>query len=278
MRDDMAKVVVERPRRKPFNIRKGRTRSLQDMPSHEGMRRGNALKGECKELNENLAPLRRYLEKQVGRPWNKVYSEIARHLRVDSTIQQHVRDHIDNFVAVKPRRVAYRWLSRDLWWQPLYVDPESGLLCRTDSLADEKRRRHARRNRQASPIEHVPLGKDNELRLINGQWYHVELAPLPKAEYCVRREIQTRYRHPYSARRGTYEVEVGVRRLVTPDVWDVVEERYIPVGPVLDDEKYWREYRRKYPATTYAAAKRTLSHRELRQHGLTNSEGAGTDA
>ena len=277
MREDMAQVVVERPRRKAFNIRKGRACSLQDMPSHEGMRRSNALKGECKELNENLAPLRRYLEKQVGRPWNKVYSEIARHLRIDSTIQQHVRDHIENFVAVKPRRVVHGWSSRDLWWQPLYVDPESGLLRRTDRLAEEKARRRARLNRQAPPIEHIPLGKNDELRRINGQWYHVELAPLQKAEYHVRREIQTRYRHHYSARRGTYEVEVDVRRLVTPDVWDVVEKRYIPVGPTLDDEKNWREYRRKYSATTYAVAKRTLSHRELRQHGLTNDEAVGVD-
>lgn len=270
MREDMAQVVVERPRRKPFNTRKGRAPSLQDMPSHEGMRRSHALKGECKELNENFAPLRRYLEKQVGRPWNKVYSEIARHLRVDSTIQQHVRDHIGNFVAVNPRRIAKSW--RSVWWQPLYVDPTTGLLCRTDRLAEEKTRRRARRNRQAPPIEHIPLGEADELRFINGQWYHVELVPLPEAEYRVRREIQTRYRHHYSARRGTYEVEVEVGRLVTPDVWDVVEKRYIPVGPILDDEKNWREYRRKYPATTYAVAKRTLSHRELRQHGLTNDD------
>lgn len=272
MREDMAHVVVERPRLKPFKVRKGRSVSLEDMPSHVGMRRGHALHGDRKELNENLAPLRRYLEKQVGRPWNKVYAEIARHLRIDSTIQQHVRDHIRDFVAIKPRRIASNWSFGHVWWQPLYVDPATGLLCRTDRLAEEKGRRRARFNLQAPPIEHVPLGKDDELRLIDGQWYHVELAPLPEAVYRVRRETQTRYRHHYSARRGTYEVEVDVRRLITPDVWDVVEKRYIPVGPILDDEKNWREYRRKYPATTYAVAKRTLSHRELRQHGLTNDE------
>ena len=153
----------------------------------------------------------------------------------------------EDFVAVTPRRIVKGWPSGHAWWQPLYVDPITGLLCRTDRLAKEKMRRRARLNRQAPPIEHIALGKDGELRLINGQWYHVELAPLPEAEYRIRREIQTRCRHHYSARRGTYEVEVDVRRLVTPDVWDVVEKRYIPVGPILDDEKNWREYRRKYP-------------------------------
>lgn len=35
-----------------------------------------------------------------------------------------------------------------------------------------KARRRARLNRQALPIERIPLGKNNELRRINGQWYH----------------------------------------------------------------------------------------------------------
>jgi hypothetical protein len=135
MRKDMARVIVERPRIKPFNCRKGRQKSRDDLPSHEGMRRAHAQRGDRKELNENLAPLRRYLEKQVGRPWDKVYSEIAECLRVDSTVQQHVRDHLHDFVAIKPRRIARSWYrERILWWQPLYVDPVTGLLCRTDHL------------------------------------------------------------------------------------------------------------------------------------------------
>jgi hypothetical protein len=32
-------------------------------------------------LNENLNPLKRYLHAQVGRPWNKVYAEIAARIR-----------------------------------------------------------------------------------------------------------------------------------------------------------------------------------------------------
>lgn len=108
MREDMAKVIVERPRIKPWNARKGRCMNLDDLPSHEGMRRGNAWRGDRKELNENLAPLRRYLAKQVSRPWNKVYSEIAARLRVDSAVQQHVRDHLRDFVALAPRMIGVR--------------------------------------------------------------------------------------------------------------------------------------------------------------------------
>ena len=116
------------------------------------MRRAHALRGGRKQLNENLAPLRRYLERQVGRPWSKVYSEIARHLRVDNAVQQHVRDHLRDFVAMKPRRIAHPWrVGGVLWWQPLYVHPVTGLLCRTDRLPEEKARRRAERNRSAAP-------------------------------------------------------------------------------------------------------------------------------
>jgi len=87
MREDMPKVIVERARRGDCRARKGRARSLDELPSKEGMRRRYAVSGDWKELNENLAPLRRYLERQVGRPWNKVYSEISLRLRVGSDLE-----------------------------------------------------------------------------------------------------------------------------------------------------------------------------------------------
>ena len=37
MREDMAQVIVERPRIKPFNSRKGRRQALDDLPTHEGL-------------------------------------------------------------------------------------------------------------------------------------------------------------------------------------------------------------------------------------------------
>ena len=119
MRRDMFKVIVERPRRfGPGGWTRGRPpRDAEDGPSHAGMRRPYDSWHERKELNENLAPLRRYLMKQVGRPWNKVFSEICEHLRTDSTVQEHVRRHLGDFVAIHGRD------SR-----PLYVDPRTGLL------------------------------------------------------------------------------------------------------------------------------------------------------
>lgn len=137
MRADMAKVIVERPRRIERHTPRGRTVAPDDQPSHEGMRARHVRNWGGKVLNENLKPLRRYLAKQVGRPWNKVYAEISANLRPSSAIQQHVRDHLHDFVAIMPRRLANQLRQRpgaDIWHQPFYVNPRTGLLCLTDRL------------------------------------------------------------------------------------------------------------------------------------------------
>jgi hypothetical protein len=272
MRDDMAQVIVERPRIPAFNCRKGRAQALDDLPAHEGMRRSHALRGNRKELNENLTPLRRYLERQVGRRWDKVYAEIAAHLRVDNTVQQHVRDHLRDFVAVTPRRAIGGWRSRasGLWYQRLYVDPITGLLCRTDQLPEEKARRRRMIQRPSPPVDRIALTDDRELRRVCGVWYEVRLAPVPAPDYRLCREIQKRPLKPYDRRSPVIEIDVTVRRLATPAVRDVVTNVLIDAGPPIDDEAGWNAYRRAQPDRRYAVGKRTLSSRELRRHGLTN--------
>ena len=61
MREDMSRVIVERPRLGGHRTRKGRARALDDLPKQEGMRRAHLHSGDWKTLNENLAPLRRFL-------------------------------------------------------------------------------------------------------------------------------------------------------------------------------------------------------------------------
>lgn len=135
MRKDMFKVIVERPRVGGWGSRKGRAQAADLLPSRIGLRRAVKESGDYKVLNENLAPLRRYLGQQVGRPWNKVYSEICAHLTSASTVQQHVRDHIKDFVQLHPRDdMRVRPGSDRRWRQDFYVDRRDGLLKRTDRL------------------------------------------------------------------------------------------------------------------------------------------------
>jgi hypothetical protein len=263
----MSRVIVERPRRGGFT-RRGRALQFDDLPRHEGMRRRHYIGGNWKELNENLAPLRRYLERQVGRPWSKVYSEIAAHLRADNTVQQHLRDHLRDFVAVKPRRHAGKYANRvsGLWHQPLYVDEKDGILKRTDRLSEEKAHRRARRAPPLRPVDRVALGADRELRRIDGFWYELHLAPIPDPVYRAMVERRQVPLKPFRHRSPLIEIENTVRRLLGPSLRDAATGRPVAVGPEIDEPRAWTEYRRRHP--DYAVAKRRLSKAELRRHGL----------
>ena len=140
MRKDMAKVIVERSRRGGDGGRsvplKGYLKNvpLEDRPTKEGMRRPYGWSR--KELNENLKPLKRYLRRQVGRPWNDVYSEISQHLRPTNAVQQHVRDHVRSEVELHARVIDGVVYDQPRWGTPvklrggdLYVHPETGILC-----------------------------------------------------------------------------------------------------------------------------------------------------
>lgn len=184
----MAKVIVERPRRGGGWSRKGRVPSDPDLlPKRAGIKPKDA----SKTLNENLAPLRRYIARQVNRPWNKVYSEISANLRPTSTVQQHVRDHIRDFVAEGiEERDGVAWV-KTRWGDPrpldrchseFYVHPRTGLLRRNphyrswgrDTKADKAARAkeaHARRR---------DVGPKTQLHLLSdGAWWEVRLANVP---------------------------------------------------------------------------------------------------
>jgi hypothetical protein len=129
------------------------------------------------QFSENLAPLRRYLEAQVGRPWDKVYSEIRAHVDADSAVQYHILQHLYDRLAVSVWREAdgvlwyqNRWgRSRPLhesWGIRLYICPDTGLIRRV------KRRRE--QPAAAKPPDHLPAtSDDHEYRDLGGQWYEV---------------------------------------------------------------------------------------------------------
>ena len=146
MREDMFKVIVERPRWGSRHATRSKLR-YDKVPGRKhatGRRMVLESEGWTKCLNENLAPLKRYLLKQVGRPWDKVYSEISEHLDTGSTVKQHVRDHLTDFILVNVTvardgsfMASNHWgqpLPPDRWWAELYVDPQDGLIKRTDKL------------------------------------------------------------------------------------------------------------------------------------------------
>lgn len=141
MRKDMNKVIVERPRCGWRTRKLNRMKIKQDgenQPSRIGIRRQRDTNGtRTKGLNENLAPLKRYLGKQVGRPWNKVYSELRENISPKNTVQMHILEHVYDFVARPAIGKDGNWLwPRHFIWRSgprkgqLYIHPRDGLLKR----------------------------------------------------------------------------------------------------------------------------------------------------
>lgn len=146
MRDDMFKVIVERPR---WGASHAASPKLKRMPNadaqHIGLKRHARIGARyTKGLNENLAPLVRYLRRQRGRRWDAVFSEICASLDTSSTVKMHVRQHIEDFVLTRISIGRHgEWmfegqvLGREGQWfrrRKLFVDPRDGILKGMDVL------------------------------------------------------------------------------------------------------------------------------------------------
>lgn len=170
MRSDMHKVIVERPRflrarweNKKTALRLTNQQSAQAADAPEdydsGPRRASSRRHE-KWLNENLAPLRRYLMRQAGRPWDKVYGEIRKTIDTRSAIGLHVLQHLEDYVAtdtfIQDGVVSeWRWRGGAVPVSGLYVHPKSGLL----RLA-----RHRKTLRELPPLEIVRVSETVQYR------------------------------------------------------------------------------------------------------------------
>jgi hypothetical protein len=187
MRGDMPKIIVERPRRGGGKLRREQIPRDDELAlSKVGLRRHAKMRGGDKCLNENLAPLRRYLERQVGRPWNEVWSEICVNLKPSNALQQHVRNHVPDFVAIKTSLIKGEvWvhgrgqlvpLARE--YARLYVDPASGILRRNAIRKDWRREwRAAQKAREAAIAARMRVvSRKTQLHLFGECWWEVTLA------------------------------------------------------------------------------------------------------
>jgi hypothetical protein len=137
MRSDMFKVIINRPRWgsrwiPSAKLKKDRT----DRTSLSLKRHAREGAPYTKSLNENLAPLIRFIQKRVGQRWDDVFSEICKHLDTGSTVKMHVREHLGDFVALVSYGRHGELLDRGYVIRPdrrssanqFYVDPDDGIL------------------------------------------------------------------------------------------------------------------------------------------------------
>jgi hypothetical protein len=81
---------------------------LESLPKKEGMRKRVKVIGNdgLRRFSENLAPLRGLVVKNVGKNWDKLYSELCKLVSpTGSNIERHVHQHIPDFIETKTKMV-----------------------------------------------------------------------------------------------------------------------------------------------------------------------------
>lgn len=174
-------LLVDRGSKGGVSSKKRIKEKLKLDPEYQGTRylsmgRSRQYGSAQKWQDEYLAPLRRYLKKQVGRPWNEVYSEIRATVKPDSTVRYHIYQHMEWEVA---KHVEY--IEGQPYFKPcnrnrlfpvtgLYICPDSGLL---KYIPPPPRKQKSKAKR--SPITKLPITRDRWYELIDGQWYEISI-------------------------------------------------------------------------------------------------------
>ena len=190
MRPDMHKVIVERPRWDPGPGKHGRLANLSDelLPRFEGIKRPHRwLKGQ----RDLLGPLRRWLQSQVGRSWNDIYSEACAVINPDNYVRVHVKTHLLQYVQRNTFMHEGKVCILDIGFRGrsivevtehryggtrFFVHPESGLL----NAIPQKSRKALRVARRAARSDDFRwLDCNFALKRIKGFWFACQFRIIP---------------------------------------------------------------------------------------------------
>lgn len=192
MRSDMSKVVIERPRfghsdpSKKTKLRIKRHKigdEYEDSPSRLPASKGRG----TKNFTDVLGPLKKFLQSNVGQPWDKVYSELCEHLDRRKTTGRHVFQHLEDYIETNCfigedgevyactemrgiERLNEQREKRFQWRAQFYVHPKSRVLCKRkdqQSAAEVERAKQLQRKK----IERIGISFNQSYVRINGIWY-----------------------------------------------------------------------------------------------------------
>lgn len=179
MREDMDKVIVERPRigsRLPSR-KKGYRKYVQkagidNLPSREPML--GRWRGRERWLNEHLGPMRRFLRSRVGRPWNKVHQELCEHVSFDNAVQKHVLAHVFDYVQLHVEIQGRQIISTADWRRGTVLNAGTMYVCPNTGLLKVVRRKH-----QTHSPQRVYVGKLTQYHQRDNAWWELKLRERP---------------------------------------------------------------------------------------------------
>jgi hypothetical protein len=126
-----------------------------------------------KSLTDSLGSLHGFLRKNIGKPWNEVYSHLAKNLDRRSVSGHHVWTHIWDFVEKDALLYTDGAIRTVRGYTPhwYYVHPHTGILC--DSRNNGWFNGRPKKKKTNYHFE-IKLNDRTYYALIDGIWYHTK--------------------------------------------------------------------------------------------------------
>lgn len=277
MRKDLNKVVTERERSGPRGHDYDRTQFNRlnrfmdpsereeefahlDLPKNESLRRPHRVLSNSREFSDNLGAIRGLLHKNVGRPWDKVYSEFCAVFNRDSVTGQHVHQHLLDAIVrntyMKDGHVCHnkkfpgRQSEVDAservdtpasrYDEKFYVHPTTGRIV--------ERKDEARSKYKKEPPPGVRISDTIELHQLKGIWYRAHLRPATASELSYGNDMLGN-----GHVNGTYE-----------------KGRFVNGGFIKKPTLYTYLHLPYHKPNMWAYKKEQLNYKELRKYKLQN--------
>lgn len=303
MRDDFNKLLTERERighkAKFHDIRnaKGNKNIDPDMSGGKESihrQRRSSVKVNRKSFNENLNPLKNFLRVNVGRPWDKIYSDICTAFDKRKVVNNHILEHLFQYVERevyiidgKPHTMnKFRYSSSPEYsliepgssrWPNYYVDPRDGIM-KLPKQGKSRRILEAEgrpaREKKLAGLYHR-IDDDNHLFFKNGVWWvYTAKARPPKVleEYAPY--------IPYGKQTAWYALTPEERkdRMLTRWIDGPTPDRIeTPSVPGFRDPKYRGNGPTIIPNTKYFFKRQTASHKQLKAAGVAGTAEANDE-
>lgn len=289
MRPDFNKLLTERQRigssrsykehrnAKVFN---GRDEDGQLLGGRESMKLRSNVKGDNKSFNENLRPLRSWVNSCVGKPWDKCYSEIRSTFDARKVINDHILQHLYQYIEVDthvgadgkvwyiPHGRYYNKVAKPITdsYADYHVNPKDGRVVKTKHKLTRKQRNDAVKAKWVIECQKFvrKLEDGTELHLVNGTWFQYDRRQQPVLTY--------KYVRPYGIDLLAWEALSEERRKLV-GVKTGTNSLFRDEAPT-ETEKYTGVHNWNYKRNgTYLTNRRTASAKLLKENGISGSTG-----
>ena len=222
----MHKIIVERERHGSTrkNRKWGKRFSFVDDHDYEDQPKfvssGRIRQYGChrKWFSDVLGPLEGFLRSNVGRPWDKVYSELRQGLDIRKVTGRHIFDHLQFMVetdcSIGADGRVYDCVGRHRV-QGFHVHPKSGLLC---FIPRQSARERKKEELLRQDVDEIKLDRCHSYKRIGDLWYWVAYKYIEVERGAMRSCWDVVDRRNVKLTCGTWRIAVSKRQCNSEEV------------------------------------------------------------